>query len=184
MSTEPTTDLVLRWEFDSGDIRKLNIWTARPGDQDDLKLYYFLTFGQESTYYRFNLATDRYENAGSIEWLSTYNIRLNMGLRSLHVEALTRRNKPTSRSRRFKALNNVEYKWRPADDEPMNLECMTVTGRKFVALYTNANNSMRVHPRGQGILDDIVISCLIHLYRRSKGVDFVVPDSEPGPSTV
>lgn len=39
MSTEPTTDLILRWEFDERDMRKVNIWQPRP-DKEDLKLYY------------------------------------------------------------------------------------------------------------------------------------------------
>jgi len=175
MATEATTDIVLRWEFDARDMRKVNIWQPQEG-QDDLKLYYFLTFDRSSTYYRFNIMTGRYENAGTIEWLSSRNIQLNMGLRSMHVDMMLRRNKATSKSRRFKALNNVEYKWRPVDADPANLECVTVAGRKFVALYTAADQTLRVHPRGQQILDDVVVLCLMHLYRRAEGLDFVLPE--------
>ncbi|KAG8979052.1 hypothetical protein FRC05_009262 [Tulasnella sp. 425] len=36
---DPNTDLVLRWEFDPDEMRKLTIWMTHPQSQEDLKLY-------------------------------------------------------------------------------------------------------------------------------------------------
>jgi len=177
MSTDaPTAELVLTWQFDETDIRKAQLWMPAPeGATEPLKLFYFLTYERESTYYRWNLRTGRYENAGTIEWNSLRNITLNLGMRTVTVESMIRRNKTNSKSRRFKALNNVEYKWRPVDANPANLECLTVSGKKPVAYYNATDHTLRVHPRGQGVLDDIVVLNLIHLYRRLNGIDFVIP---------
>ncbi|KAG8907226.1 hypothetical protein FRB99_005050 [Tulasnella sp. 403] len=133
MSIDPNADLVLRWEFDPSDIRKVKMYIPNPdGSPEPLKLFTFSTYERMSTYYRFNLMTGRYENAGDIEWNSVYNIKLNMGIRSLHVEQMARRNKASSRSRRFKAMNGVEYKWRPVEDKPENLEVGAATWSRIV----------------------------------------------------
>jgi len=179
---DSTKDLVLRWEFDPEEVRRCQLYIPHPdGSGEQLKLFYFLAYYYStecnSTYYRWNLITRRYENAGNIEWITVRNIKLNMGLRSLPVDVMTRRNKPNSRSRRFKAMNNIEYKWRPVESEPANLECVTVAGKKFVALYNAAEQTLRVHPRAHPVLDDIVVLCLVHLYRRSVGFDFVLPNT-------
>jgi hypothetical protein len=34
-------------------------------------------------------------------------------------------------------------------------QCLTVSGKKPVALYNAAETTLRVHPRGQPVLDDI-----------------------------
>lgn len=73
---DANADLVLRWEFDPDEMRKLNIWMTHPQTQEPLKLYYvgpnpcrhcrqrssqdrfhpqFSTFERMSTYYRYNL---------------------------------------------------------------------------------------------------------------------------------
>ncbi|KAG8955628.1 hypothetical protein FRC04_007619 [Tulasnella sp. 424] len=179
---DPNTDLVLRWEFDPDEMRKLTIWMTHPQSQEDLKLYNFSTHERMTTYYRWNLITGRYENAGNIEWNTLRNIRLNMGLRSLSIDSMAWKNKNNSRSRRFKALNNIEYKWRPVETDPANLECVTVSGKKFVALYTSADQTLRINPRGHPILDDIVVLCLVHLWRRANNFDFQLPEGAEGSS--
>jgi len=72
-------------------------------------------------------------------------------------------------------MNNIEYKWRPVESNPHDLECLTVTGKKHVALYKAGDQTLTVAPRGQPVLDDIVVLCLAHLYRRQTGFDFVLP---------
>ncbi|KAG9003509.1 hypothetical protein FRB94_003092 [Tulasnella sp. JGI-2019a] len=176
MSINSTSDLVLTWQFDENDIRKAQLWMPSPeGSSEPLKLFYFSTYNRESTYYRWNLMTNRYENAGSIEWNSPRNIVLNLGMRTLPIDAMARKNKTNSRSRRFKAFNNVEHKWRPAEANPENLECVTVSGKKPTAFYNASDHTLRVNPRGHGILDDIVVLNLVHLWRRQHGIDFVIP---------
>ncbi|KAG9030947.1 hypothetical protein FS837_003133 [Tulasnella sp. UAMH 9824] len=160
------TDLVLRWEFDPEEMRKLSIWMTHPESQESLKLYY----------------TGRYENAGNIEGNSLRNIRLNMGPRSLSIDSMAWKIQNNSRSRRFKVLNNVEYKWRPVDADPADLECVTVSGKKFVALYTSADPTLRVNPCGHPILDEIIVLCLVHLWRRANNFDFQLPEGAEGSS--
>ncbi|KAG9004108.1 hypothetical protein FRB94_012415 [Tulasnella sp. JGI-2019a] len=176
MSATTTTDLLLTWQFDAKDMRKAELWIPPPeGSTERLKLYYFATYDRISTYYRWNLLTGRYENAGTIEWTSPWNIMLNLGMREARIDTMARRNKPTSKSRRFKAPNDIDYKWRPVQSNPADLECMTVSGKKPVAYYNASNNTLNVAPRGQPILDDLVVLNLVHLYRRLQGVDFVIP---------
>jgi hypothetical protein len=41
MNIDTPADLVLRWDFDADDMRKLDIWMSRPETPEDpLKLYY------------------------------------------------------------------------------------------------------------------------------------------------
>ncbi|KAG8862592.1 hypothetical protein FRB96_001150 [Tulasnella sp. 330] len=184
MSASATADLILTWQFDDNDIRKAQLWMPSPeGSSEPLKLYNFVTYERQSTYYRWNLMTSRYENAGTIEWNSPRNIVLNLGMRTLSIDVMARRNKASSRSRRFKAFNNVEHKWRPAEANPDNLECLTVSGKKPTAFYDASDHTLRVNQRGQAILDDIVVLNLVHLWRRQNGIDFVVPATAAGSST-
>ncbi|KAG8988434.1 hypothetical protein FRB90_002754 [Tulasnella sp. 427] len=175
-------DLLLTWEFDPDEMRKVEIFMTHPKTKEKIMLYRFATFERLTTYYRFNLITGRNENAGNIEWNSLRNVRLNMGLRELSIDQMAWKNKANSRSRRFKALNNVDYKWRPVETEPANLECVTVSGKKFVALYNAAEQTLLVNPRGHFILDDIVVLCLVHLWRRANNWDFQLPETAEGSS--
>ncbi|KAG8862308.1 hypothetical protein FRB96_001887 [Tulasnella sp. 330] len=180
-----TTELVLTWQFDAQDMRKAELWMSSPeGETERLKLYYFATYDRISTYYRWNLKTGRYENAGSIEWTSPWNIKLNLGIREVRLDTMARRNKPTSKSRRFKAPNDIEYKWRPVEGNAADLECLTVSGKKAVAYYQASDHTLTVQPRGEPILDDIVVLNLVHLYRRLAGVDFVLPNTAAGTTAV
>ncbi|KAG8966675.1 hypothetical protein FRC03_011510 [Tulasnella sp. 419] len=117
--------------------------------------------------------SERYENAGQIEWASARNIKLTFGVRTVHVDTMTRKNKPQSRSRRFKASDGMEYKWRPVESNPQNLECLMVSEKKVVATYDADSTTLIVIAEGQGILDEIVVLLLVHLYRRANNIDFI-----------
>lgn len=44
---------------------------------------------------------------------------------------------------------------RQADGDARAQQCLTVSGKKPVAFYDDTQKQLRVHPRGQDILDDL-----------------------------
>ncbi|PCH41426.1 hypothetical protein WOLCODRAFT_131910 [Wolfiporia cocos MD-104 SS10] len=113
---------------------------------------------------RKNLTTQRWENAGQIEWTSNTNATVYFGIERVSMRELRRLKKSSSRSRRFKA-SGTEYKWKIADNE-IDMICVSTRG-KVVAAWSHELNILRVTDRADGILDRVVVTCFLNLWMKT-----------------
>ncbi|CCM01691.1 uncharacterized protein FIBRA_03755 [Fibroporia radiculosa] len=117
-------DLTFRFIFpqnSDADMRTFQIRQVIEGSLDTAEIYKFHhpntgTNMGVTTIQRKNAATQRWENAGQIEWSSDTNASVFFGgIERVSMRDLRKLKKPTSKSRRFKA-NGAEYKWKIAEN--------------------------------------------------------------------
>ncbi|KAJ4492985.1 hypothetical protein C8J55DRAFT_220177 [Lentinula edodes] len=114
-----------------------------------------------TTFHRQNLTTNIFETAGQIEWSSDYNATVHFGLEEVHIRDLRKAKKSSSRSRRFKAAGS-EYKWKMASDS-VDLFCVDSRG-KVIASWNQEQSNLLVSPKGESILDRLVVTCFLNLW--------------------
>ncbi|TDL29283.1 hypothetical protein BD410DRAFT_779645 [Rickenella mellea] len=183
-------ELTLRWVFPSAehrrDIRSFHIYHEQGNQASAVHLYkvcvedilnnfsdtYFDSQFQHistgtpnsvTTFHRWNAATSVWELAGEIAWTSDANATIHFGATSVHIQDLRRRKKASSKSRRFRA-DGSEYKWKIADNNS-DLFCVDSRG-KIVATWIHQTQILKVERRVEGILDRLVITCLLHVWFR------------------
>ncbi|KAJ3803073.1 hypothetical protein GGU11DRAFT_671288 [Lentinula aff. detonsa] len=114
-----------------------------------------------TTFRRQNMATNIFETAGQIEWSSDHNATIYFGLEEVHIRDIRKAKKSTSRSRRFKA-GGSEYKWKLASDSA-DLVCVDSRG-KTIASWNQEQSNLHVSPKGESILDRLVVTCFLNLW--------------------
>ncbi|KAI0723381.1 hypothetical protein C8Q76DRAFT_722680 [Earliella scabrosa] len=173
------TDLVLRIEASSNpnaDARTVRVYQIIDESQAPVEVYKFhhpnigLTTGVTSMQ-RKNAETQLWENAGQIEWTSNTSGAVYFGVERVSIRELRKPKKPSSKSRRFKA-NGAEYKWKLAENGTDMICVSDNLGNrgKTIAQWTEDTLTLRVTERGEGFLDRIVTTCLLHLWLRRYGV--------------
>lgn len=108
---------------------------------------------------RKNAATQRWEHAGQIDWLSDHTANVMFGTERVHIRELRKMKKQSSKSRRFKA-GGSEYKWKQAENGK-DLFCVSTRG-KVVATWSDDQSQLRITDRGEGILDRVVVTCFLN----------------------
>lgn len=143
-------------------------------DQPDgglLQLFKFQTFTNnrtcETDFQRFNKFTNRYETAGIIQWNGSTNAQVTFGIVTLSLRDVRRLNKPSSQSRRFR-WNNSEYKWKRGGSDGKDLFCYDWR-KRVIASFNDETKVLQVSERGYTILDQIVVTCLLHRWMLSLG---------------
>ncbi|KIK65447.1 hypothetical protein GYMLUDRAFT_258198 [Collybiopsis luxurians FD-317 M1] len=116
-----------------------------------------------TTFHRQNLTTSIFEPAGQIDWSSDYNATIYFGLEEVHIRNLRKAKKPSSQSRRFKAADGSEYKWKMSSSESDDLVCVDSRG-KAVASWYQEKSHLHVSPKGELILDRLVVTCFLNLW--------------------
>ncbi|KAJ4472307.1 hypothetical protein J3R30DRAFT_3660141 [Lentinula aciculospora] len=114
-----------------------------------------------TTFHRQNLVTNIFETAGQIEWSSDYNATVHFGLEEVHIRDLRKAKKSSSRSRRFKAAGS-EYKWKLTSNL-VDLFCVDSRG-KTIASWNQEQSSLHISPKGESILDRLVVTCFLNLW--------------------
>jgi len=118
----------------------------------------------------------RKERAGTIEWRqSGRDGIIELGLRRLAFHHMSRKRKPTSKSRHFLGTDSKEYKWRRAGVEERDFECVPVTtiGQPpAVAYWTSSESVLRIAGSAEPIMDDFVTTFLVHMFRMFRQVDW------------
>ncbi|OBZ76436.1 hypothetical protein A0H81_03575 [Grifola frondosa] len=165
-------DIVLRFVYPANnanaDWRTIQINQVIEGSDNPIEMYKFhhpatgLSTGVTSME-RKNLVTQRWENAGHIEWLSDYNANVYFGIERVPMRELRRSKKASSKSRRFKAAG-AEYKWKLAENGT-DLICVSTRG-KAVATWSQDTLVLRVAERAEGFLDRVVVTCILNLWAR------------------
>ncbi|KDQ64744.1 hypothetical protein JAAARDRAFT_28384 [Jaapia argillacea MUCL 33604] len=168
-------DIVLRFVYQppgsNSDIRTFRVHHLQEGSENYFELYKFyhpitgMTSGS-TTFHRKNRATLVWEPAGQIEWSSNSNAMIQFGIDEVSIRDLRRAKKSSSKSRRFKA-GGSEYKWK-VDDNGTDLFCVDSWG-KVVATWSQEDLTLRVASQVEGILDRVVVTCLINLWIRQLG---------------
>ncbi|KAJ3811812.1 hypothetical protein EV368DRAFT_73710 [Lentinula lateritia] len=149
-----------------GDMRTFKVHLLSDGSPHTTELYRFhhpvtgLSHGL-TTFHRQNLTTHIFETAGQIEWSSDYNATVHFGLEEVHIRDLRKAKKSSSRSRRFKAAGS-EYKWKMASDS-VDLFCVDSRG-KVIASWNQEQSNLLVSPKGESILDRLVVTCFLNLW--------------------
>ncbi|EPT03552.1 hypothetical protein FOMPIDRAFT_1115195 [Fomitopsis schrenkii] len=164
------TDLVLRWVYPpeeaNADRRTFQISQIVEGSTEAVEMYRFHhpntgTNTGVTAISRKNAATQRWENAGQIEWLSDHTANVFFGTERVHMRELRKMKKQSSKSRRFKA-GGSDYKWKQAENGK-DLLCVSTSLRgKDVATWSADQATLRVTDRGEGILDRVVVTCFLN----------------------
>lgn len=163
-------DINLRFQYSASsntDIRTFSVCTTH--DQELYKFYHPVTglsIGV-TTFFRKNPATNVYDTAGSIEWLSNTNAIVHFGINEVSIRDLRKAKRSNSQSRRFKA-GGSEYRWKFRDNK-RDLDCLDSWG-KTVASWTQEQLRLRVATRVEDVLDRIVVTCLLNLWFRDLGI--------------
>jgi len=164
----------------TSDVRSLRINQVLEGSSNETELYKFYhpfadanTGTTTTTFHRMNLATNRWETAGEIEYRSLTPITVHFGIEAVHARDLRKLKKSSSKSRRFKA-GGSEYKWKIADNET-DLVCVDSRG-KPVAKWSQQALQLLVAEKVQGCLDRIVITCMLNVWWK-KMLNSVTVDS-------
>lgn len=116
---------------------------------------------------RKNPSTERWENAGHIDWSSEANGHVYFGMERVPMRELRRAKKTSSKSRRFKAAGS-EYKWKIADNGA-DLYCVSTRG-KTVAQWSQDSQVLRVTERAEEILDRVVVTLLINVWMKRLNI--------------
>ncbi|KZP24631.1 hypothetical protein FIBSPDRAFT_951032 [Athelia psychrophila] len=154
------------------DIRSFYAYQSTEGsDEPEIDIYKFLhpltgDMRANTTFHRRNIATDRYETAGSIEWYNSASGRITFGSDTYDMRDCRRLKKATSKSRRFPA-GGSEYKWKIAEDET-HIFCVDSWG-KTVATWLPETQTLKIAPKGAAILDRLIVTCTVNLYMWKQG---------------
>ncbi|KAB5591445.1 hypothetical protein CTheo_5126 [Ceratobasidium theobromae] len=124
-------------------------------------------------FFRFNHHTGRFEEAGRIEWYpsSERQATVYFGERQVQMNALHRKKKPTSRSRRFKSNKGSEYKWKKGSDAGMQeLDFVCVDSwRRVVGRWSHESQTLTMTSNGFAIFDEMVVTLFLQIWRRDRG---------------
>ncbi|TFY79399.1 hypothetical protein EWM64_g4609 [Hericium alpestre] len=171
-----STDIILKFSYppaeSNSDMRTFNVYRVYEGSTDQLELYKFyhpntgLSIGV-TTFHRKNTTTSKWETAGEIEWSSDTNATVHFGIDEVPMRELRKPKNTNSKSRRFKASGH-EYKWKVAEGDK-DLFCVDSRGKK-VATWTQDDLTLRVEARGEGVLDRIVVTCLLNSWMKGQGM--------------
>ncbi|KAJ1311329.1 hypothetical protein OPQ81_009824 [Rhizoctonia solani] len=147
-------DLVLKWVWpDPEDLRNADLYSTR--ESGDVKEFQFETPPADTIFvtyfFRFNHHTGRFEEAGRLEWYPSSERAglVHFGERQVQMNALHRKNKATSRSRRFKSNKDS---W-----------------RRVVGRWSNESQTLTMTPGGFAIFDELVVTLWLQIWRREKG---------------
>ncbi|KAH9938401.1 uncharacterized protein B0H18DRAFT_949756 [Fomitopsis serialis] len=163
-----STDIVLQWvyppESTNPDRRTFRINQIVEGSTEPVPMYKFQhpntgTNTGVTEISRKNAATQRWEHAGQLDWLSDHTANVMFGTERVHMRELRKMKKQSSKSRRFKA-GGSEYKWKQAENGK-DLFCVSTRG-KVVATWSDDQSQLRVTDRGEGILDRVVVTCFLN----------------------
>ncbi|CAE6408164.1 unnamed protein product [Rhizoctonia solani] len=164
-------DLVLKWVWPNPeDLRNADLYsTQESGDfETPLADTIFVTY-----FFRFNHHTGRFEEAGRLEWYPSSERAgsVYFGERQVQMNALHRKKKATSRSRRFKSNKGNEYKWKKGSDAGMQeLDFVCVDSwRRVVGRWSNESQTLTMTPGGFAIFDELVVTLWLQIWRREKG---------------
>ncbi|CUA76814.1 hypothetical protein RSOLAG22IIIB_02290 [Rhizoctonia solani] len=169
-------DLVLKWVWPNpDDLRNADLYSTR--ESGDVKEFQFETPPADSIFvtyfFRFNHHTGRFEEAGRLEWYPSSERAglVHFGERQVQMNALHRKNKATSRSRRFKSNKGNEYKWKKGSDAGMQeLDFVCVDSwRRVVGRWTNESQTLTMTSSGFAIFDELVVTLWLQIWRREKG---------------
>jgi len=153
---------------DPSDFRTANILEPQ-ANGEHLTLFKIQTYSNtptaETEFLRFNKLTGKDEWAGGIRWEGRTTVSFGAVNMSLHE--LRRRKKPSSQSRRFK-WNNSEYKWKRTGTGGRNLTCYDWF-KRVIASYNDDTRYLEVSDRGYALLDQLVVTCLLHRWTLSQG---------------
>ncbi|CAE6399917.1 unnamed protein product [Rhizoctonia solani] len=164
-------DLVLKWVWPNPeDLRNADVTSTRESGEfetppaDTIFVTYF---------FRFNHHTGRFEEAGRLEWYPSSERAgsVYFGERQVQMNALHRKNKATSRSRRFKSNKGNEYKWKKGSDAGMKeLDFVCVDSwRRVVGRWSNESQTLTMTSGGFAIFDELVVTLWLQIWRREKG---------------
>ncbi|KAH9951774.1 hypothetical protein B0H21DRAFT_190956 [Amylocystis lapponica] len=171
-----TNDLVLHFQRPAdnpdADLRTFQVRQIVEGSTDSIDMYKFHhpVTGSASgvtSIQRKNTTTQRWENAGQIEWASDSNASVYFGIERISCRELRRAKKASSKSRRFKAAG-AEYKWKIAENDA-DLFCVSTRG-KIVATWTQAEETLRVADRAEGFLDRVVVTCFLNIWMKQLNI--------------
>ncbi|KAH9853768.1 hypothetical protein C2E23DRAFT_727831 [Lenzites betulinus] len=174
-----SSDIVLQFVYPNNpnaDYRTVNINQIVEGSNTPIELYRLnhpntgLNTG-ETSFHRRNMQTQIWENAGHVEWSSPINGSVHFGVERISIRELRKPKKPSSKSRRFK-VNSSEYKWKIAENGA-DLICVSdnLTNRgRTVAVWTQEALTLRVAERAEGILDRVVMTCLLNIWFKEKNL--------------
>ncbi|KAI0069013.1 hypothetical protein BV25DRAFT_1792070 [Artomyces pyxidatus] len=173
----PSSAITLRLQYPPAesvaDPRTVNIYrtvvTDDSTDQVELYKFHHPNTGSRigvTTFHRMNMATQKWETAGEIDWTSDTNATVLFGIESISIRDLRTPKKSSSKSRRFKASGS-EYKWKIAD-EGVDLFCVDSRG-KTVATWTEGELSLHVESRVESILDRLVVTLLLNRWMKALG---------------
>lgn len=139
---------------------------------DILRLFKFQTFSNnrtcETDFQRFNKQTNRYETAGIIQWNGNTAAQVTFGIVTFTLREVRRLNKASSQSRRFR-WNNSEYKWKRDGADGKDLICLDWR-KRVIASYKDDTKALDVSDRGYAILDQVVVTCLLHRWILALGL--------------
>jgi len=148
------------------ELRTSNVLEEQP-EGNVLTLFKIQTFSNNQTcetdFYRFNKLTQRDELAGGIQW-SMRSTTVSFGAIHIPFHELRRKNKAASQSRRFR-WNNSEYKWKRSERHLMCYDRF----KRVIANYNDDTRRLEVSDRGYALLDQIVVTCLLHRWVISQG---------------
>lgn len=170
-----TTDIVLQFIYPQtadADTRTFQVKQIVEGSPGTIDIYKFQHPNTGSnlgvtSIQRKNLATQRWEAAGHIEWTSDTNASVYFGgLERVNMRELRKLKKTSSKSRRFKA-DGSEYKWKIAENGH-DIYCVSTRG-KTVATWSQEQSTLRVADRAEDILDRIVVTCLLNTWMMRLG---------------
>ncbi|KAF9221869.1 hypothetical protein BS17DRAFT_841634 [Gyrodon lividus] len=159
----------------SADMRTFCVFQVIESAAEELELYRFLhpmtgnSIGT-TTYHRKNLDTLIFETAGQIEWFSSSNATVWLGVDEVPVKDLRKikngSQRRPHRSRRFKVIG-TEYKWKIGENGN-DLFCID-SKDKHVAAWSAEERLLRVAPRCVNILDRVVVTCFLNLWFKKLG---------------
>ncbi|OCH88303.1 hypothetical protein OBBRIDRAFT_94950 [Obba rivulosa] len=165
-------EFILPFEFSTNpnaDMRTVNVKHVVAGAAEPEEFYKFfhpltgVTTGVTSIHRR-NLATQRWENAGEVEWTNNWTAHVYFGLERVNMKEVRQLHKRSSKSRRFKA-KGIEYKWKIADNGT-DLFCVNLRG-KTIATWTQEDVTLRVIRSAEPILDRVVFTCFLNLWMKN-----------------
>ncbi|GBE79301.1 hypothetical protein SCP_0204990 [Sparassis crispa] len=169
------TDVILQFLYPSDDNHDMRTFQAKQmveGSTEMVEMYKFHHPATGSTsgvtsFQRKNLNTQRWENAGQIEWMSDSSATVYFGIERVSARELRRSKKTSSKSRRFKVAGS-EYKWKIAENG-VDLFCVSTRG-KTVAVWSQETQVLRVTERAEGFLDRVVVTCLLNLWMKNLNI--------------
>ncbi|KAL1743309.1 hypothetical protein HDZ31DRAFT_83494 [Schizophyllum fasciatum] len=168
----PDSFFALRFAFSTSsnsDMRTLQVYSQADGQETELYKFYHPMTGLSSgltTVQRRNPNTQIYETACEIEWKSDTNATVSFGVEQVTLRDLRKPKKNSSQSRRFKA-GGSEYKWKIAENDK-DIFCVDTRG-KAVAEWDQEQKSLKVARRSEGILDRLVVTCILNLWMKRAG---------------